>query len=279
MSLYVLLLVWTLGAVDCESNDTGDPCSTSPCLNGGYCYKAPSSFLGYNCICTSEYSGRNCDVPSPCSSSPCQNDGTCGDSTGVNPGYPGYQCTCLSGYRGTNCEVYDSCSSSPCLNGGTCDVTSVGYQCTCPSGYWGTSCSYTSDLSPDPSPYPGRPPTSSLPTPPPTRRVPITYWCRLWRRRAVVVRSVSTSVNTNVSNRTIPPLHMAAPPYRPRADVEGAAGIATINPGYDVTSAAPQHVTSGVEPGMVSVNGRHCPPSYEETVQPPPWHNDKQRLI
>ncbi|XP_052804584.1 adhesion G protein-coupled receptor L4-like [Mya arenaria] len=108
-------------------------CVSSPCLNGAVCVDQTG---GYTCVCSSGYSGDNCQTDTDeCASAPCQNEATCVDDINM------YTCTCKAGYHGVYCEIeiYE-CSSNPCLNGGMCNDVTAGYSCTCMPGYQGTHC-------------------------------------------------------------------------------------------------------------------------------------------
>lgn len=68
-----------------------------PCLNLGVCTNS-INFLTYDCNCTSDYTGANCETFIPCSVDPCENSGTCYNfanyssySCGCNPDYTGYR--------------------------------------------------------------------------------------------------------------------------------------------------------------------------------------------
>jgi hypothetical protein len=81
----------------------------TPCSNFGQCYYLPDAT--YYCVCSSGYSGNNCQFPiitstpaslyNPCVSiRPCFNGGTC-----LPKGNQGeYTCMCSQGYTGVNCQ-------------------------------------------------------------------------------------------------------------------------------------------------------------------------------
>ena len=153
--------------------------SFSPCLNNGTCVGVPGVAEGpaYNCSCTDDYFGPNCQYVDACATMPCQNGGECltdpsnfnlficicpdgitGElcETRVSPcagnpcmnqatcqeiGYDDFQCLCLPGYNGTLCEDdINECQDDPCQNGGTCmdDVNS--FSCTCLPDFSGPTC-------------------------------------------------------------------------------------------------------------------------------------------
>jgi low-density lipoprotein receptor-related protein 1 (alpha-2-macroglobulin receptor) len=133
---------------------SGNPCSSNPCMNGGFCQVQGSSFI---CSCSKSYSGLRCQVPAanPCLSYPCQNGGTC-----VALSTTQYYCSCLTNYYGTNCEyciitttpvpttttatttttTRNPCLSFNCLNGGYCQNWNGSPYCICPQNYFGTYC-------------------------------------------------------------------------------------------------------------------------------------------
>lgn len=105
-----------------------NPCSQSPCRNGGTCY--PQSASSFVCYCPNGFTGRYCDhaaTQDPCDGITCHNGGYC---------YQG-QCQCTSEYSGKYCEHgRDPCDFINCQNGGHCE-NSI---CICPSGFSGTLC-------------------------------------------------------------------------------------------------------------------------------------------
>jgi len=129
-------------------------CASSPCQNGGSCYKYGSSFV---CVCTGQFTGATCNViktttsptlttPSTtitCANQPCQNGGTC-----YNAG-SSYFCYCgtSSTYTGKNCETSLvaadptcslNCSPGYCVRVDGIDNT---YACMCNGVFTPTSCS------------------------------------------------------------------------------------------------------------------------------------------
>ncbi|KAK0095053.1 hypothetical protein PV326_009357 [Microctonus aethiopoides] len=118
----------------CEKRQ--DPCSPSPCLDGGQCRR-----MGYDftCICPSNREGKLCELKrgDACASNPCRNDGSCK----VSPDGSSFFCLCRAGYRGNHCEaITDSCRPNPCLYGGLCVGQKPGYHCSCPEGRYGRHC-------------------------------------------------------------------------------------------------------------------------------------------
>ncbi|KAJ8034337.1 Fibropellin-1 [Holothuria leucospilota] len=111
-------------------------CASRPCLNGGTCIDLTNAIGSFLCLCTSSFSGRNCEIrSSPCSSNPCVNGGTCSGSSN------GFFCLCLPPFTGLTCQDGSSpCSSNPCVNGGTCSGSSNGFFCLCLPPFTGLTC-------------------------------------------------------------------------------------------------------------------------------------------
>lgn len=66
-------------------------CESLPCVNG-LCFQQPN---GYSCLCTTGYTGTNCNFPiNSCTSNPCGASGSC-----IN-GQGNYTCQCYAGYAG-----------------------------------------------------------------------------------------------------------------------------------------------------------------------------------
>ncbi|XP_070578366.1 neurogenic locus notch homolog protein 1-like isoform X4 [Ptychodera flava] len=133
---------WLCTDFDCPD----DPCSHSPCLNGGSCYRtAATQGLLYICDCASGFTGTNCDQPSgnlcPSYYRVCQNGGTCMLSADGNP-----TCHCSRGYTGYICDTPiegSHCDPNPCMNGGSCtmpEIPGMTFACHCPYGYTGQFC-------------------------------------------------------------------------------------------------------------------------------------------
>ena len=119
-------------------------CSTlsfSPCFNNGSCVDVPGVSEGpaYNCSCTGDYFGSNCQYLDVCASSPCQNGGSCFiDNSNFNL----FMCMCSEGFTSQLCETRVSpCAGDPCLNQATCqEVDSESFECMCLPGYSGDLC-------------------------------------------------------------------------------------------------------------------------------------------
>jgi len=77
-----------------------DPCTTSPCMNGGVCRAvSKGNTVDFNCTCRLGFTDRRCLMP-----------------------------------------VNNVCISSPCRNGGTCELESLKtYKCRCPPGWSGNT--------------------------------------------------------------------------------------------------------------------------------------------
>lgn len=89
-----------IGPDGCLASNTtilANGCSSNPCVNGT-CH---SMAFGYYCVCNTNYTGKNCNVPrkDPCKPNPCQNNGTCV----VTPFY--YYCSCIAPFGGRNCQM------------------------------------------------------------------------------------------------------------------------------------------------------------------------------
>ena len=127
-----------------------NPCSTTnPCLNGGVCIFNPPAY--FQCKCTDQYIGLNCEKVNPCMNTTCLNGGVCQiDSTtndyvctcsenfmgrncgACRPQFAGPLCNqCISGYTGVNCDqLANHCVPNPC-NNGACILDPIGYKCVC----------------------------------------------------------------------------------------------------------------------------------------------------
>ncbi|XP_077865312.1 uncharacterized protein LOC100372820 [Saccoglossus kowalevskii] len=130
----------------CEEMDT-KPCDPNPCLNSGECNELESPFdcqcAGFQCLCTSAYTGTLCEIEvDECSTNPCNNGGTCTDLVGA------FQCICPDQFVGDTCnELYDHCAEQPeaCMNGATCTNIIGTLECSCTSGWTGSDCNVSID--------------------------------------------------------------------------------------------------------------------------------------
>jgi len=131
---------------------SANACLSSPCNNGGTCYRHGNSFV---CVCTTFYAGTTCDMaktatppsvttPSSaikCINQPCQNGATCYDTASS------YFCYCgmNSNFSGKDCETPKVQSPLDCpLNCGSGQCMTTGHQkyaCMCNGMLKPTSCS------------------------------------------------------------------------------------------------------------------------------------------
>ena len=148
-----------------------DPCASNPCRNNATCSAVNGN--GYQCICTPDTTGINCEnrkhlassflqqaypwmqrktntrwpiyklhnvfrLGDPCAVNPCLNNGQC-----IGNSYGGFSCSCIQPYTGQRCEDrIDPCANQPCRNGATCYPSNTNsYQCLCAPGYTGVDCS------------------------------------------------------------------------------------------------------------------------------------------
>lgn len=127
---------------ECSDSFTGmhceilqDPCSSSPCFNGGICKYFNQTAI--DCHCPPTFHGTYCElIHDPCSQKGCLNGGACNDFNGSA------FCDCGPGFEGENCEIkipIDHCYSSPCVSG-TCSNTPDGFECSCEPGVIGKRC-------------------------------------------------------------------------------------------------------------------------------------------
>lgn len=88
--------------------------------------------------CTDGYVGSRCQFRDPCTTSPCMNGGTCRAVTKGNTVDFSCTCKLGFTDRRCLTPIINACSSSPCLNGGTCEWESLQtYRCRCTPGWSG----------------------------------------------------------------------------------------------------------------------------------------------
>uniref|UniRef100_A0A669F7S0 Neurogenic locus notch homolog protein 1 n=1 Tax=Oreochromis niloticus TaxID=8128 RepID=A0A669F7S0_ORENI len=163
-----------------------DPCTASPCVNGGVCHHTLSgNSVDFFCSCRPGFIGKQCERADPCTSNPCANSGQCSviefqyictctpfftgmtctqdvNECDINPSpcknggvcineVGNYRCQCPPEYIGKHCESrYFPCNPSPCQNGGTCiQKGETSYECSCVPGFTGKNCSQNIDDCPN----------------------------------------------------------------------------------------------------------------------------------
>jgi hypothetical protein len=111
--LFLLILNKTSGQlVYCKIAD--------PCEHGSTCVDQPGTLIGYNCVCTPEYFGINCQSRKH------------GDIGKINDG--------SGGNKGNANEASKNQNVLPCLNGGT--FIKIGLPCACTHGFGGSVCQF-----------------------------------------------------------------------------------------------------------------------------------------
>lgn len=76
-------------------------------------------FSSSYCLCTSGYTGINCELNDPCAYNPCLNNGLCYQLNPKND----FSCECLPIYSGLYCEILiDICqiNQTSCLSNEIC---------------------------------------------------------------------------------------------------------------------------------------------------------------
>ena len=134
-----------LGCANCIAGT--DPCSASPCKNGGACSRVNDT--QFACACAAGWMGGVCTQPmgTPCDGAdPCQNGATCTTAGGL------ISCTCAYGFYGDTCADSD-CQPNPCENDGICTGPTGGtHYCICQPGFDGADCVNNIDNPCDPDP-------------------------------------------------------------------------------------------------------------------------------
>ncbi|CAL8110243.1 unnamed protein product [Orchesella dallaii] len=131
-------------------------CNGGACVNSSTEVngKANNTFI---CDCPHDQVGQLCQFPNPCSISPCQNGGNCVINNYSDPHTPSTRnCSCRDGYVGETCNLPSPCYLPPtsgsdptiprdCNNQGDCMVVDNGtaFICKCAEGVWGTQCNFT----------------------------------------------------------------------------------------------------------------------------------------
>uniref|UniRef100_A0A915JFS7 Uncharacterized protein n=1 Tax=Romanomermis culicivorax TaxID=13658 RepID=A0A915JFS7_ROMCU len=107
-------------------------CGSNPCANGGTCTNIPS-LDKYDCSCSGNWTGVNCEVANFCMHHKCQNGAICLNNE------DDYSCDCSQGWAGQYCDK--PCPAGFCLNGGSCTVDDTDHTfCVCKLGYVGDRC-------------------------------------------------------------------------------------------------------------------------------------------
>ncbi|XP_033745666.1 fibropellin-1-like [Pecten maximus] len=153
----------TLGDLcSCPSGYTGERCdvklsgcSSQPCLNRGTCTEIG---MTYECQCSNEYIGTNCEILNICAYSPCRHGQCTATSSGFHcrckHGWTGFTCetdineclqsvcpsgqTCINNFGSYTCL---SCDNTTCQNNGTCSFKDHVPVCDCGRGWTGADCS------------------------------------------------------------------------------------------------------------------------------------------
>jgi len=122
-AIILFVLIWVLGLVGGARYwpNAENSCHENPCLHDGKCNN--EYWDGYNCTCTGDWSGDNCDEATdvglskrPCHNNPCYHDAKCTDIDENADGiFEDYECECpeikgLPGqhWDGVNCNDFPS---------------------------------------------------------------------------------------------------------------------------------------------------------------------------
>lgn len=125
-----------------------DPCTVSPCQNGGTCMTDSGDRGSYECNCQSGYTGSNCLQVNYCLGDRCNGNGNCTNQ--IN----GYKCTCTkypflsNDAMNQNCTYEDRCinESHVCNNRGICSNVNKTFKCDCfKPWYTGETCNKTKE--------------------------------------------------------------------------------------------------------------------------------------
>ena len=152
------LISWNITDFRCKCMDwyTGalcdvpyDPCTLDKtCKHDGLCtsVKEGDVWVSFECDCTENYQGDNCEigVNGKCSGvgnggdSPCFNGGACFDSFDNLT----HTCVCDDFFTGDDCGIALTCDTTPCENNGVCsESVTGGYECDCTgTPFYGSDC-------------------------------------------------------------------------------------------------------------------------------------------
>ncbi|KAH3819161.1 protein jagged-2-like [Dreissena polymorpha] len=116
-----------------------NPCSPSPCKNGGQCILNQTDTTDSTCKCPFGFTDKYCQTDiDECEMNVCQHSATCVNS------YGSFECDCASLWKGTLCtdSILPACDPNPCASGKCmADITKdEGYRCICDIGYDGVNC-------------------------------------------------------------------------------------------------------------------------------------------
>ena len=104
-----------------------NPCSSSPCRNGGTCR---NKYNDFQCICPPGKYGKQCSAGENCRFEKCLNGGTC-----IEKEDTGSVCSCIEGYHGRRCQYdVDECQSQSNCKSSVCVNTIGDYYCNCTNG-------------------------------------------------------------------------------------------------------------------------------------------------
>ncbi|PIK61425.1 putative fibropellin-1 isoform X2 [Apostichopus japonicus] len=122
-------------------NETADPCSSNPCLNGGICLKNVNGDV-FVCICPVGYTGDICEKRQGalCSANPAACTGP-GEMCVEQENY--FHCECEPNWRRSDEDAtcHPPCSMNPCQNNGECYLNADrDVYCNCPEGFTGSIC-------------------------------------------------------------------------------------------------------------------------------------------
>ncbi|XP_038067480.1 mucin-19-like isoform X4 [Patiria miniata] len=119
-----------------------NPCTVSPCQNGGNCVPTGRGTNDYNCVCPPCFSGQNCQLGvNPCANNMCASGSVCVPVAGS---CVDYTCQCSTCNYGRFCDQQvDACANHKCENGGVCSAfgsSCLQYSCACSGCFRGATC-------------------------------------------------------------------------------------------------------------------------------------------